>query len=163
MRDIGNWISETYEVFMLDLETVVSASLWDWPIYMVLLAIPVAFLVLGAIVAVLSVPIVILANSWEKHFDDEGIPLTCFGRTVEKAWDVIFLVCMFVLIWLVVAFVVALVAFGDQGYKGASNASMWAVWVLPTLLASGVLFFVIRGRVAKTKEVANLGEEKSRG
>jgi hypothetical protein len=161
LRDMGNWASESLDAFLRDLDIVVTASPFDWPIYMVILAIPVVFLAILVFGALLGIPIVIWQEYWKKHFDQEGNPLTRFGKAIDWAWDVVFLTCVFFLIWIAIGFVVVIIVLDGQDYKEASDAAMWAVFVLPTLAASGFLYITIRRRIARAKEGAELDPENS--
>jgi hypothetical protein len=152
LRDLGSWASGVLERFGSDLQLVFSVSPLDWPIYMVVLSLPFAFAGLMLAMVVMVTPMAVWQAFWRMHFDSEGSPTTRLSRVADRIWDAFFLFCVFVLVWVVGAFLVAVVLLDEGGYPGAGVAIRILVFLMPTLVAGAVIFFTIRGRMLKKRE-----------
>jgi hypothetical protein len=154
LRDIGRWLADTSEAVGQDLDALATASPLDWPLYIFLLGIPVSLLALAVVGALFAVPLHWWLDFWSEHFDREGNPLTRLGRAVERVWDTVFLICVFLLVWMVTGFLLLLVLNSGMELDPTTGAAMWIVLILPTIVALGFMFFMVLGRRAAAKELS---------
>ncbi len=104
--------------------------------------------------AVFAVPLYLWLDFWSDQVDREGNPLTRLGRAVLRIWDAVFLICVFLLVWMVTGFLLLLVLNGPLALDPTTGVAMWTVLVLPTIVALGFMFFMAVGRRAAAKELS---------
>lgn len=144
LRDVGSWLGEVVARFFSDLEIVFIEPLWDWPLYIVVLALPVGYFALVLLGAFFALPMIAWQEFWREHFDSEGNPVTRLGRLGEAIWDFVYLVCVFILVWIGSGFLVVLVS--GRNLDTASETEVWIALAVQTLVASIFTALVLRGR-----------------
>mgnify|MGYP003638476418 CR=1 FL=1 len=144
LRDIGHSLGRVTQQFASDFDLAFSTSPLDWPIYLIVLALALAFV--GAIIffAIIAVPIagLVVAHNWywAKHYDVDGNPTTRLGRAVEWTWEIVTYFGVFFLI---------LVFLGI--FLGAFLGAV--VGSISSVIVSGVIILLaIRRRIAISRE-----------
>jgi 4-amino-4-deoxy-L-arabinose transferase-like glycosyltransferase len=151
LRDIADWFSENIQVFKSDLGFLSSTSPMDWPLYILVPTVIVAFLALIITLAVVEASSETWKGFWARQYHENGIPQTRLGRATDRISDIAFLSTISVLIWLCVAGVVMAVLIDSRDHSGP----IWVVFTLPTLFVFFFIFLVIRGRYAKKKSTSD--------
>jgi hypothetical protein len=144
LRDIGNSLEGVIQKFASDLDLAFSTSPLDWPIYLIVLALLLAFIGAPIFFALISVPIagLVVAHNryWAKHYDVDGNPTTRLSRAVKWTWEIGFYFGGFIFIWVISTFF--LVFFLDAVVGAISSA----------IVSGVVILLAIRGRIETSRE-----------
>ena len=106
LRDIQHWLHGIGDQFGRDVALAADTSIMDWPIYLIVLALPLAFIALVIAVVILTIIITpfFLGYDWfaKKHWDRDGNPISKFGRGSDILLNILWKGLKLFMVWLLV-------------------------------------------------------------
>ncbi|WP_375264047.1 hypothetical protein [Palleronia sp.] len=152
LGDVGIWLAGIGDAFLRDLSYASSNSLFDWPFYM---AAPVVIIAGCVGLVIVTYPMVLWDELKKHHYDQQGNPITRFGRAVDRLQEVVFFSCLFIVVWMVTAVAVSILmlrALGEDSLTDLNANWLSIVITTPILGAAATVLVVLRRYVARRKK-----------
>ena len=104
LRDIQHWLHGIGDQFGRDVALAADTSIMDWPIYLIVLAAPLAFIAVGIAAVIFAMIITPFALGFEwfanKHWDRDGNPISKFGRGSDLVLNILWKCLKLSILWL---------------------------------------------------------------
>ena len=157
LRDIGNSLELAINQFVRDLELASSTSPLDWPIYLIVLAIPFVFIGLVIAMSAVIIPLAALSLMIEtysaKQFDVDGNPTTRLGRVARWSKEIASYSGLFIIIWFFIWMILGtLFTSGIVSSELDTDFGNVVAMTFAAIVSGVIILLAIRGRFAMSRE-----------